>query len=79
MAIYFKLKSQIEQKEMAERRKTTFRTIAGEAQISTSTLTQMAGQNMSQVGLVTLDKLCKYFNCQSGDLMIYVDDEDKIL
>ncbi|MCG3208596.1 MAG: hypothetical protein FOGNACKC_02207 [Anaerolineae bacterium] len=71
MPVYFKLRALIEQKEAAEGRKITYRDIATEAKVSTNTLTQMANQNMSQIGLVTLDKLCGYFNCQPGDLMIH--------
>lgn len=72
MAVYFRLKALIEQKEAIERRKITYRDIASEAKVSTNTLTQMANQNMNQIGLVTLEKLCAYFNCQVGDLMTYV-------
>lgn len=71
MPVYFRLKKLIEDKEIAENRRVTYRDIAAEAQVSTNTLTQMANQRLAQVGLVTLDKLCKYFACQVGDLMIY--------
>ncbi len=72
MAVYFKLKALIEQKEIVDKRKITYRNIADEAGVSTNTLTQMANQNMKQVGLITIDKLCGYFGCQPGDLMVYI-------
>ncbi len=77
MAIKFRLKSLIEQKEIAENRRITYRDIAFEAGVSTNTLTQMANQKMKQIGLITIDKLCKYFDCTPGDILIYVPDEDK--
>lgn len=76
MAIKFRLKSLIEQKEIVENRRITYRDIAFEADVSTNTLTQMANQKMKQIGLVTIDKLCKYFDCTPGDLLIYVPDEE---
>lgn len=76
MAIKFRLKSLIEQKEIAENRRITYRDIASEADVSTNTLTQMANQKMKQIGLVTINKLCKYFDCTPGDLLIYIPDED---
>jgi putative transcriptional regulator len=77
MAVKFRLKSLIEEKEITENRKITYRDIAAEAGVSTNTLTQMANQSMAQIGLVTINKLCKYFNCQPGDLLIYIPDEDR--
>lgn len=74
MAVYFRLKTLIENKEIAEKRKITYRDIAAEAKVSTNTLTQMAKQNMKQIGLVTLDKLCAYFDCQPCDLMVYIPE-----
>lgn len=75
MAIKFRLKSLIEEKEITENRKITYRDIAAEAGVSTNTLTQMANQSMAQIGLVTINKLCKYFDCQPGDLLIYIPDD----
>jgi putative transcriptional regulator len=77
MAVYFRLKALIEHKEATERRKITYRDIASEAKVSTNTLTQMANQNMNQIGLVTLEKLCAYFDCQVGDLMVYVPAKEQ--
>jgi len=74
MAIKFKLKSLIEQKSIATNRKITYKDIAAEANVSQTTLTQMANQRMKHIGLITIDKLCEYFNCQPGDLMIYMPD-----
>jgi putative transcriptional regulator len=75
MAVKFRLKSLIEEKEITENRKITYRDIAAEAGVSTNTLTQMANQSMAQIGLVTINKLCKYFHCQPGDLLIYIPDD----
>jgi len=74
MAIKFKLKTLIEGKEIREDRKLTYRVIADEADVSTNTLTQMANHRMKNVGVVTIDKLCRYFDCQPGDLIIHIPD-----
>ncbi len=77
MAVKFRLKSLIERKEIEENRRITYRDIASEAGVSTNTLTQMAKQNMAQIGLVTINKLCKYFDCQPGDLLIFIPDDEQ--
>lgn len=75
VAIKFRIKSLIEEKEMLENRRITYRDIAAEADISTNTLTQMSKQKMKQIGLITLDKLCKYFDCSPGDILVYFPDD----
>lgn len=76
MAIRYQLLTQIERKKIRESRKLTYRIIASESGVSTNTLSKMKNQSLDQIGRVTLDKLCKYFNCQPGDLIIYIPDEE---
>lgn len=75
MAVYYNIKGLIAQKEIKDKRRITYRDISAEADISTSTLTKMANQTMSQIGIVTIGKLCKYFQCTPGDLFIYNPEE----
>lgn len=74
MAVYYNIEGLIAQKRIREKRKITYRDIAAEADVSTSTLSKMANQTMAQIGLVTIDKLCKYFECSPGDLFVYVNE-----
>lgn len=75
MAVRYNIETLIAQKRIREGRKITYRDIAAEADVSTSTLTKMANQSMAQIGLVTIDKLCRYFQCAPGDLFVYFQDE----
>ena len=73
MTIYNKLKILIAQKEFNEGRKLTYRTISKETGISTTTLTKYINQG-GGIDPGTLEKLCRYFDCQPGDLLVYSDD-----
>jgi putative transcriptional regulator len=76
MAIYNKLKILIAEKEFREGRKLTYRTISKETGISTTTLTKYINQG-GGIDAGTLEKLCEYFDCQPGDLLIYSADSPK--
>jgi putative transcriptional regulator len=71
MAIYNRLKILIAEKEFREKRKLTYRTIAKETGISTSTLTKYMGQEVKSFDTATLETLCNYFGIQPGDLLIH--------
>jgi len=73
MAIYNKLKILIAEKEFHEGRKLTYRTISKETGISTTTLTKYINLG-GGIDPGTLEKLCEYFDCQPGDLLVYSDD-----
>jgi putative transcriptional regulator len=73
MAIYNKLKIKIAEKEFRENRKLTYRTISKETGISTTTLTKYINQG-GGIDPGTLEKLCEYFDCQPGDLLVYSAD-----
>jgi putative transcriptional regulator len=74
MAIYNKLKIKIAEKEFHENRKLTYRTISKETGISTTTLTKYINQG-GGIDPGTLEKLCEYFDCQPGDLLVYSADQ----
>ena len=73
MAIYNKLKILIAEKEFREGRKLTYRIISKETGISTTTLTKYINQG-GGIDPGTLEKLCEYFECQPGDLLVYSAD-----
>ena len=74
MTIYNRLKILIAEKEFREDRKLTYRTISEETGISTSTLTLYMRQGVGAFDTGTIETLCKYFDCQPGDLIVYADN-----
>ena len=39
-------------------------------------LSTLATNQQKHVGLNTISRLCEYFDCQVGDLLVYVPDSD---
>jgi putative transcriptional regulator len=74
MAIYNKLKVLIAEKEIRENRKLSYRIVAQEAGIPLSVLTLYTSQKVRRFDIETLQKLCRYFDCQPGDLLVFADD-----
>lgn len=73
MPIYNKLKILIAQKENLESRKLTYKTVAEEAGIPVSVLIEYTGQRVKRYDVNTLEKLCRYFKAQPGDLLGFTD------
>ena len=59
-------------KGQRERRKITYDDILTETGVSKNTLTRLANDRAAMVGISVIDRLCDYFDCQPGDLFIYV-------
>jgi putative transcriptional regulator len=74
MPIYNKLKILIAEKELREGRKLPQRVIAQEADIPLSVLTLYISQKVRRFDTETLQKLCRYFGVQPGDLLVYSDN-----
>jgi uncharacterized protein YjbI with pentapeptide repeats len=70
VVIKFRLKELIAIKERKEGRKVTYRDINKATGINLNTITAMANNDMSMVGLSTMERLTDYFNCNIADLMI---------
>ena len=49
--------------------------IAEETVISRTTLTNLYYRRCMGITFDTLDKLCRYLDCNIGDILEYVDDE----
>jgi len=73
--IRFRLAELVSDKAFKERRVISLVEIAEVTGIHRATLSKMANQPGSNIGSDIIDKLCKYFDCQPGDLMTFVDDE----
>jgi putative transcriptional regulator len=74
MAIYNKLKVLIAEKEIREGRKLSYRIVAQEAGIPLSVLTLYTAQKVRRFDTQTLEKLCRYFGAQPGDLLVFSAD-----
>ncbi|NBB81020.1 MAG: helix-turn-helix domain-containing protein [Verrucomicrobia bacterium] len=75
MVIRFKLKQQIADLEYREKRRVTLQEIADETGLGRMTLSRMLNHPGTVVRTDVLDKLCKYFGCQVGDLAEHIEED----
>jgi len=54
------------------RRKITYDVINEATGLAKSTLARLANDKADLIGKSTMDRLCAFFDCQPGDLFIYV-------
>ena len=77
--IRYRFRELWEAKQRAENRRITLVEIARVTGISRNTLSRLA--DVRQTKYVTntgvIDRLCRYFACQPGDLLVYVPDEER--
>ena len=73
--IRFRLAELISDKAFNERRIITFAEIAEATGIHRATLSKMANQPGAKIGSEIIDKLCGYFDCQPGELMVFIKNE----
>lgn len=75
--IRFRLTELIADKAFKERRVVPLSEVADATGIHRSTLSKMANQPGANIGSEIIDKLCRYFECQPGDLLTYVPTDDE--
>lgn len=73
--IRFRLSELIAEKAFKERRALSLTEVADQSGVHRATLSKMANQPGANIGTDIIDKLCKYFACQPGDLLMYVDED----
>lgn len=73
-AVKFNLKVLIAQREQDTGERLTYRRLAEEAGLSARTVSRLAENQSDRVDLATLGKLCRFFNCDVGDILYYVPD-----
>ena len=71
--IQCRLRELMAAKGRAERRKITYDTIWTQSGVSRNTLTKLANDQSAMVGLSVIDRLCDYFQCQPGDLFVFIE------
>lgn len=73
--IRFRLTELISDRAFKERRVVTLSEVAQATGIHRATLSKMSNQPGANIGTDVIDKLCRYFQCQPGDLLMYVEEE----
>ncbi len=74
--IQCRLRELIAVKGRRERRTITYDDILAQTGVNKNTLTRLANDRSSMVGISVMGRLCDYFNCQPGDLFIFVPNTD---
>ncbi|MBQ7918511.1 MAG: helix-turn-helix transcriptional regulator [Lachnospiraceae bacterium] len=62
---------------MMAKRKKGLTELAGEIDITLANLSILKNNKAKAVRFSTLDAICKALNCQPGDILEYVEDEEK--
>lgn len=73
--IRFRLTELIADKAFKERRVVSLSEVAAATGIHRATLSKIANQPGTNISTDLVDKLCRYFECQPGDLLTYIEDE----
>lgn len=66
-----RLRILVSEKELREKRTLGIRTIAEETQASVSTVQRLMNNTMRRVPLDDLARLCRYFGCTTGDILVF--------
>jgi putative transcriptional regulator len=75
--IQFRLRELMAEKSRVSGQKVTYEDIRLATGISPNTLSRLAQPIPPKlIGVSVIDRLCKYFGCQVGDLLVYVPDEE---
>lgn len=61
---------------MMAKRKVGLTDLAGEVDITLANLSILKNNKAKAVRLTTLDAICKALNCQPGDILEYVEDDE---
>lgn len=77
--IRFRLAELIADKTFKEKRAVTLGEVAKDTGVHRTTLSRMANHPGANISTDVVEKLCRYFGCQPGDLMILVDDDSDAL
>lgn len=72
--IRFRLAELIADRAFKERRSISMTEVAEGSGVHRATLSKMANQPGTNVGTEIVGKLCRYFQCQPGDLLTFIQD-----
>ncbi|WP_349589194.1 helix-turn-helix domain-containing protein [Vogesella oryzagri] len=63
------------EKEFKEGRRITIAEVAEACGINRMTLSKIAGQRGYSTVTDNLDRLCRYFSCEIGELVVYIPED----
>ena len=63
-------------KSRQDRKRITYDDIFSSTRISKTALTRLANDREKRVALDIIDRLCDFFDCQPGELFIYVPESE---
>ncbi|MGL4475161.1 MAG: helix-turn-helix domain-containing protein [Shewanella sp.] len=66
----------LDEKSFKEKRRITLSEVSEQTGISRATLTRIANVTGNVTNTETINSLCKYFECQPGELLLYIEDKD---
>ena len=72
--IQCRLRELMATKGRKDRRRIVYDDILSRTGISKNTLTRLANDRAGRVYISTIDRLCAYFQCQPGDIFVYLPD-----
>ncbi|MDN5347461.1 MAG: putative transcriptional regulator [Clostridia bacterium] len=77
--IVYRVKNLWDEKQQKEKRRIPLLEISKDTGINRNTLAKLTDprQKPYNTTVEVIDKLCKYFDCQPGDLLVYVPDEEQ--
>lgn len=75
MVVQFRLKEIMAKHERLTGQKVTYRALRDATGISTNTLQRMGKNQQKMVGLSVIDRLCEFFDCEPGDLIVRIPDD----
>lgn len=70
----FRVQELIAEKAFTEKRRIPLQEVADATDINRVTLSKLINQHGAVVRTDVLDKLCTYFQCQIGELMVHVPE-----
>ncbi|MAA75543.1 MAG: transcriptional regulator [Salinisphaeraceae bacterium] len=68
-------KQMLDEKSFQERRRITLNEVCEATGLSRPTISRIANTPGYKTNTDSLDVLCRYFGCQPGDLLVWVDEE----
>jgi putative transcriptional regulator len=74
--IQCRLRELMARKERLEQRRITYAVITAETRIAPSTLSRMANNLPEMVDLGVVDRLCAFFSCTPGELLVHVQETE---
>ena len=74
--IQCRLRELIAIKSRRERRRITYEEIQAESGVNKNSIAKLTNDRSAMVGMSVIDRLCAYFDCQPGDIFVYLPDSE---